>query len=134
MEKLLKALEKEKGRVRSADIFVEGKPHLIYYKLMSGQDHERALDLSKRTKTVKETDGSSTELTYFDDDLLRCHIIYFQLLNADGSRVFSNLTKIKWIKDNIAYETACYLSALMGLKSVSDIVEEQKKAIKKMNG
>jgi len=134
MDKLLKALEKEKGRVRSADVLVEGKAHKIYYKLMSGQDHERALELSKRTKNVKEVDGSTTELTYYDDDLIRSHIIYFQLLDKEGERAFSNLTEIKWIKDNIAYETACYLGALMGLKSVSDIVEEQQEILKKMNG
>ena len=101
---------------------------------MSGVDHARALELSKKTKTVKETDGSTTELTYYDDDLLRCHIIYFQLLNKEGERVFTNLNKVKWIKDNIAYETASYLATIMGLKSVSDIVEEQKEVLKKTNG
>ena len=123
MDKLLKALEKEKQNIRSADIVVNGKVHQIYYRIMSGEDHARALELSKKTKTVKETDGSTTELTYYDDDLLRAHIIYFQLLNKEGERVFTNLTKIKWIKENIAYETASYLAAIMGLKSVSDIVE-----------
>jgi hypothetical protein len=44
------------------------------------------------------------------------------------------LTKVKWIKDNITYETASYLAAVMGLKSVSDIVEEQQEILKKMNG
>jgi len=134
MDKLLKAFEKENNSVRSADIYVDGKAHKVYYRLMSGEDHERALNLSKKTKTVKETDGSTTELTYIDDDLLRSHIIYFQFLNKDGERVFNNLTKVKWIQNNIAYETACYLAALMGLKSVSDIVEEQQEALKKMNG
>ena len=105
MDKLLKALEKEKQNIRSADIVVNGKVHQIYYRIMSGEDHARALELSKKTKTVKETDGSTTELTYYDDDLLRAHIIYFQLLNKEGERVFTNLTKIKWIKENIAYET-----------------------------
>lgn len=134
MDKLLKALEKERKDIRSADIVVNGKIHQIYYRIMSGDDHARALELSKKTKTVKETDGSTTELTYYDDDLLRCHIIYFQLLNKDGERVFTNITKVKWIKDNIAYETASYLAAVMGLKSVSDIVEEQQEVLKKMNG
>ena len=101
---------------------------------MSGDDHARALELSKKTKTVKETDGSSTELSYYDDDLLRSYIIYFQMLDKDGERVFNNLTKIQWIKDNIAYETSSYLAAVMGLKSVSDIVEEQQEVLKKMNG
>jgi hypothetical protein len=101
---------------------------------MSGDDHARALELSKKTKTIKEADGSTTDLTYYDDDLLRCHIIYFQLLNKEGERVFNNLTKVKWIKDNITYETASYLAAIMGLKSVSDIVEEQQEVLKKMNG
>jgi hypothetical protein len=101
---------------------------------MSGDDHARALELSKRTKTIKEADGSSTDLTYYDDDLLRCHIIYFQLLDKDGERVFNNLTKVKWIKDNITYETSSYLAAVMGLKSVSDIIEEQQEVLKKMNG
>ena len=101
---------------------------------MSGQDHSRALELSKKTKTVQETDGSATDLTYYDDDLLRAHIIYFQLLDKDGNRVFTNLPKIKWIQENIAYETSSYLAAVMGLKSVSDIIEEQQEALKKMNG
>ena len=134
MDKLLKALEKESKDIRSADIVVDGTIHQIYYRVMSGDDHARALELSKKTKTVKETDGSTTELTYYDDDLLRCHIIYFQLLNKEGERVFTNLNKVKWIKDNIAYETASYLATIMGLKSVSDIVEEQKEVLKKTNG
>jgi len=134
MDKLLKALEKESKDIRSADMVVNGKIHQIYYRIMSGDDHARALELSKKTKNIKETDGSTTELTYYDDDLLRCHIIYFQLLKKDGSRVFTDLPKIQWIKDNITYETASYLAAVMGLKSVSDIVEEQQEALKKMNG
>ena len=134
MDKLLKALEKESKDLRSADMVVNGKVHQIYYRIMSGDDHARALELSKKTKTVKETDGSTTELTYYDDDLLRCHIIYFQLLDKDGDRVFTNLTKVKWIKDNITYETASYLASVMGLKSVSDIVEEQQETLKKMSG
>ena len=40
----------------------------------------------------------------------------------------------QWIKDTITYESSSYLSALMGLKSVSDIIEEQQEALKKMNG
>ena len=101
---------------------------------MSGDDHARALELSKRTKTVKETDGSETELSYYDDDLLRCYIIYFQLLNKDGERVFTNLTDIEWIKKNITYETSSYLAAVMGLKSVSDIITEQQEILKKTSG
>ena len=134
MDKLLKALEKESKDIRSADMVVNGKIHQIYYRIMSGDDHARALELSKKTKNIKETDGSTTELTYYDDDLLRSHIIYFQLLKKDGSRVFTDLPKIQWIKDNITYETASYLAAVMGLKSVSDIVEEQQEVLKKMNG
>jgi len=134
MDKLLKALEKESKDIRSADIVVGKKVHQVYYRIMSGDDHSRALELSKKTKNVKEVDGSTTELTYYDDDLLRSHIIYFQLLNKDGERVFNNLTKVKWIKDNITYETASYLAAVMGLKSVSEIVEEQQEILKKMNG
>lgn len=134
MNKFLKALEKESTDIRSADMVVNGEVHQIYYRVMSGDDHARALELSKKTKTVKEADGSSTELTYYDDDLLRCHIIYFQLLDKEGERVFKNLTKVQWIKDNITYETASYLAAVMGLKSVSDIVEEQQEVLKKMSG
>lgn len=134
MDKLLKALEKESTDIRSADIVVGKKVHQIYYRIMSGADHSRALELSKRTKNVQEVDGSTTELTYYDDDMLRSHIIYFQLLDKSGERVFNNLTKVKWIKDNITYETASYLAAVMGLKSVSDIVEEQQDVLKKMNG
>ncbi len=134
MNKLLKALEKESTDIRSADMVVNGEVHQIYYRVMSGDDHARALELSKKTKTIKEADGSTTDLTYYDDDLLRCHIIYFQLLNKEGERVFNNLTKVQWIKDNITYETSSYLASAMGLKSVSDIIEEQKKALKKMNG
>ena len=134
MDKLLKALEKEKQDIRSADIVLNGEIHQIYYRTMSGQDHSRALELSKKTKTVQETDGSATDLTYYDDDLLRAHIIYFQLLDKDGNRVFTNLPKIKWIQENMAYETSSYLAAVMGLKSVSDIIEEQQEALKKMNG
>jgi len=134
MDKLLKALEKESKDIRSADIVVGKNVHKIYYRIMSGDDHSRALELSKKTKNVKEVDGSTTELTYYDDDLLRSHIIYFQLLDKSGERVFNNLTKVKWIKDNITYETASYLAAVMGLKSVSDIVEEQQETLKKMNG
>jgi len=134
MNKLLKALEKERSNIRSADIVVDGKTHQIYYRVMSGDDHSRALELSKKTKTVKETDGSTTELSYYDDDDLRSYIIYFQLLDKDGKRVFTDLPKVKWIKDSIAYETASYLAAVMGLKSVSDIVEEQQEALKKMSG
>jgi len=134
MDKLLKALEKESKDIRSADMVVNGEIHQIYYRIMSGDDHARALELSKKTKTVQETDGSTTELSYYDDDLLRSHIIYFQMLDKDGERVFNNLTKVKWIKDNITYETSSYLAAVMGLKSVSDIIEEQQEVLKKMNG
>jgi len=134
MDKLLKALERESTDLRSAEFVVGGEIHKVYYRIMSGDDHARALELSKRTKTVKETDGSTTELTYYDDDLLRCHIIYFQLLNKDGERVFTNLTDIDWIKKNITYETSSYLATVMGLKSVSDIITEQQEILKKMNG
>jgi len=134
MDKLLKALEREKNNLRKAELLVDGQIHEIYFKTMSGDDHARALELSKKTKTVKETDGSETELSYYDDDLLRCHIIYFQLLNKDGERVFTNLTDIKWIKENIAYETSSYLASVMGLRSVSDIITEQQEALKKTNG
>jgi len=134
MNKLLKALEKESKEIRSADIIADKKAHKIYYRVMSGDDHSRALQLSKKTKMVKETDGSQTELSYYDDDLLRCYIIYFQLLDEDGNRVFTNLTDVDWIKDNIAYETQAYLATVMGLKSVSDIIEEQKEALKKTSG
>lgn len=134
MKKLLKALEKESKSIKTAHLFMDGGMHDIYYRTMSGDDHARAMDLSKRTKTVKETDGSTTDLTYYDDDLLRCHIIYFQLLNEKGERVFTNITKVKWIRENIAYETSAYLASVMGLKSVGAIVEEQTAAIKKMIG
>ena len=134
MDKLLKAFEKEKQDIRAADIIVNGEVHQIYYRTMSGQDHARSLELSKKTKTVKETDGSTTEMSYFDDDLLRAHIIYFQLLDKSGNRVFTNLTKVKWIQENIAFETQSYLASVMGLKSVSDIVSEQQEALKKTNG
>jgi len=134
MDKLLKALERESKDLRSADLVVDKEQHTIYYRVMSGDDHARALELSKKTKKIKEADGSETELTYYDDDLLRCHIIYFQLLDQSGERVFTNLTDIDWIKNNIAYETQSYLATVMGLKSVSDIIEEQKEVLKKMNG
>jgi len=134
MNKLLKALEKESTDIREANLVVNGDVHQVYYRVMSGDDHSRALELSKRTKTIKEADGSTTDLTYYDDDLLRCHIIYFQLLDKEGERVFNNLTKVKWIRDNITFETASYLADVMGLKSVSDIVEEQQEVLKKMNG
>lgn len=134
MDKLLKALERESKDLRSAELIVDGEIHNIYYRTMSGDDHARALELSKKTKTVKEADGSETELSYYDDDLLRCHIIYFQLLDKDGNRVFTNLTDVKWIKENIAFETSSYLAAVMGLKSVSDILTEQQEALKKTNG
>lgn len=134
MNKFLKALEKESTEIREVNLIVNGDVHQIYYRTMSGDDHSRALELSKRTKTIKEADGSTTDLTYYDDDLLRCHIIYFQLLNKEGERVFNNLTKVKWIKDNITYETASYMASVMGLKSISEIVEEQQELLKKMNG
>lgn len=134
MNTLLKALEKESTDLRTADMTLNGEVHRIYYKVMSGANHARALELSKKTKTVKETDGSTTELSYYDDDLLRAHIIYFQLLDKDGKRVFTDLTKVKWIQDNTSYETGSYLAAVMGLKSVSDIIQEQTEALKKMNG
>jgi len=134
MDKLLKALEKEAQDLRSAEFVVNGEIHKVYYRIMSGDDHARALELSKKTKTVKETDGSETELSYYDDDLLRCYIIYFQLLNKDGERVFTNLTDIDWIKKNITYETSSYLAAVMGLKSVSDIITEQQEILKKTSG
>jgi len=101
---------------------------------MSGANHSRALELSKKTKTVKEVDGSTTELSYYDDDLLRAHIIYFQMLDKEGKRVFTDLGKVKWIQENIAYETSCFLASVMGLKSVSDIVQEQEEVLKKTNG
>lgn len=131
---LLKALEKESTELRTAEMSLNGTAHKVYYKVMSGATHAKAMQLSKRTKTVKEVDGSSTELSYYDDDLLRANIIYFQLLDKDGKRVFTNLTKLKWIQENIAYETSSYLAAVMGLRSVSDIVQEQTEAIKKMSG
>ena len=134
MDKLLKALERESKDLRSADLVVDKEKHTIYYRVMSGDDHARALELSKKTKIVKEADGSQTELTYYDDDLLRCHIIYFQLLDKDGNRVFTNLTDVDWINKNIAYETQAYLATVMGLKSVSDIIEEQRQVLKKTNG
>lgn len=134
MDKLLKSLEQESKGLRYAEIVVSGEVHKIHYRLMSGANHIRALELSKKTKTVKEVDGSTTELSYYDDDLLRSHIIYFQLLDKDGKRVFTDLTKVKWIQDNVAYETASYLASAMGLKSVSDIIQEQQEVLKKMNG
>jgi hypothetical protein len=134
MDKLLKALEREATELRSAEFVVGGEIQKVYYRIMSGDDHARALELSKKTKTVKETDGSETELSYYDDDLLRCYIIYFQLLNENGERVFTNLTDIDWIKKNITYETSSYLAAVMGLKSVSDIITEQQELLKKTNG
>jgi len=134
MDKLLKALEREATELRSVEFVVSGEIQKVYYRIMSGDDHARALELSKKTKTVKETDGSTTDLTYYDDDLLRCYIIYFQLLNENGERVFTNLTDIKWIKENIAYETSSYLASVMGLRSVSDIITEQQELLKKTNG
>jgi len=134
MDKLLKALEREATELRSAEFVVSGEIQKVYYRIMSGDDHARALELSKKTKTVKETDGSTTDLTYYDDDLLRCYIIYFQLLNENGERVFTNLTDVDWIKKNITYETSSYLASVMGLKSVSDIITEQQELLKKTNG
>jgi len=134
MDKLLKALEREATELRSVEFVVSGEIQKVYYRIMSGDDHARALELSKKTKTVKETDGSTTDLTYYDDDLLRCYIIYFQLLNENGERVFTNLTDVDWIKKNITYETSSYLASVMGLKSVSDIITEQQEALKKTNG
>lgn len=134
MDKLLKAFEQESTSLRSADIGLNGEVHPIYYRLMSGANHIRALELSKKTKTIKEADGTAVEMTYYDDDLLRSHIIYFQLLDKEGKRVFTNITEVQWIKDNISFETSSYLASIMGLKSVSDIVEEQKEALKKISG
>ena len=134
MDKLLKALEREATELRSAEFVVSGEIQKVYYRIMSGDDHARALELSKKTKTVRETDGSETELTYFDDDLLRCYIIYFQLLDENGERVFTNITDVDWIKKNITYETSSYLASVMGLKSVSDIITEQQELLKKTNG
>ena len=134
MDKLLKALEREATELRSVEFVVSGEIQKVYYRIMSGDDHARALELSKKTKTVKETDGSTTDLNYYDDDLLRCYIIYFQLLNENGERVFTNLTDIDWIKKNITYETSSYLASVMGLKSVSDIITEQQELLKKTNG
>lgn len=134
MDKLLKALEREATELRSAEFVVSGEIQKVYYRIMSGDDHARALELSKKTKRVRETDGSETELTYFDDDLLRCYIIYFQLLDENGERVFTNITDVDWIKKNITYETSSYLASVMGLKSVSDIITEQQELLKKTNG
>lgn len=134
MDKLLKALEREATELRSVEFVVSGEIQKVYYRIMSGDDHARALELSKKTKTVKETDGSTTDLTYYDDDLLRCYIIYFQLLNENGERVFTNLTDVDWIKKNITYETSSYLASVMGLKSVSDIITEQQELLKKTSG
>jgi len=57
------------------------------------------------------------------------------LLDKDEKRVFSNLKQsIDDIEEKLSYETTSYLAALMGLKSIADMIEEQKEAIKKTVG
>lgn len=131
---LLKALERESTELKSADMLLNGKVHKVFYRLMSVADHSRAIELSKKTKTVKEVDGSEATLTYIDDDLVMAHIIYFQLLDKEGKRVFTDLSKVSWIQKNITYETSAYLASVMGLRAISDIVQEQVEVLKKMTG
>ena len=58
MDKLLKALEKESKDIRSADIVVGKKVHKVYYRIMSGDDHSRALELSKKTCLLYTSDAA----------------------------------------------------------------------------
>ena len=107
---------------------------------MSGDDHARALELSKKTKTVKETDGSTTDLNYYDDDLLRCYIIYFQLLNENGERVFTNLTDIDdngrpiyQAKDLVA-NLSKMADVVNGLSKLEDLVKKEQQTLSANRG
>lgn len=128
------ALFTDSQRLREADILLNGVSHTFKFRPMSGKIHRLALEMSKKKRTIKEPDGQVIESEYYDDDRLRASIIYFQLLNDKEERVFNLPKQIDEIEEKISYETQSYLATLMGLKSVADMIEDQKEAIKKIIG
>ena len=128
------ALFNDSQRLKEASIFLEGKEHIFKFKPMTGLIHRLALEQSKKVRKITEPDGTVIESEYYDDDRLRASIIYFQLLDSDGNRVFTRLDEIDEIEKSLSYETSVYLASLIGLKSLSDMIEEQREAIKKTNG
>ena len=121
-------LTADSQRLRSVQFILNGKATESYFKVMLGSDHSKIMDRSKKSRTIKQTDGSTIESEYYDDDLIRAYTIYFQMRDIDSEWVFTDFAKDpKWIQENVAYETQCVLAASMGLRSVSDMIEEAKK-------
>lgn len=121
---ILKDLHADSQKLRSVDMVANGNVHKIYYKLLTGQDLDGIRTLAKRIKTVE-----GKEIEYVDEDLLRVHVIIRQALNEAGEHLFTIIDEDNIKK--IPYENQCYLASVMGLKSLSDMVEEATEALKK---
>lgn len=128
------ALFNDSQKIKEAVITLDGINHTFKFRPMTGKIHRLALELSKKKRTINEPDGSVIENEYYDDDRLRAAIIYFQLLDKDEKRVFNLPKQVDEIEEKLSYETTSYLASIMGLKSISDMIEEQKEAIKKTQG
>jgi hypothetical protein len=115
-------------RLREAPFILNGEQRTVYYRLMTGATHAKVLGLAKKSRTIIQPDGSKLESEYYDDDLIRAYTIFFQMMDEDGNRVFTDMAKDpKIIQDKVPYETSSMLAASMGLRSISDMIEELKK-------
>ena len=120
-------LIEDADRLREAPFLLNGEQKVVYYKLMTGATHSKVMELSKKSKTVVE-EGQRYEVKYHDDDLIRAYTIFFQMMDKDGERVFTDIAKDpKIIQEKVPYETSSMLAASMGLRSISDMIEELKK-------
>ena len=121
---ILKDLHEDSQKLRCVDMVANKKAHKIYYKLLTGQDLEEIRVLAKRSRVVE---GKLIE--YVDEDTLRVHVIIRQARDIEGKQLFTILDEgdIKMIP----YENQCYLASVMGLKSLSDMMEEATEALKK---
>ena len=124
MDSLLDDLIADAAKLRSVDFIINGKMNTVYYKLLTGKTYDTIKTLSKKKKLVE-----GVEIEYVDEDVLRVQTIMRQTLNKDGTPVFTIGDDTKLAK--IAYDTQCYLASVMGLKSISDIIEDTKEALKK---
>lgn len=123
---ILKDLHADSQKLRCVDMVANGNIHKIYYRLLTGQDLDGIRILSKRFKLVE-----GKEIEYVDEDLLRVHVIIKQSLNEEGKPIFTIIDEDNIKK--IPYENQCYLASVMGLKSLSDMMEEAGEALKKMS-
>lgn len=125
MTSLLDDLIAEADKLRSVDFTVSGEMRTIHYKLLTGKTYSTIRTLSKKSKI---TEG--VEVEYIDEDALRVNTIITQSLDDKGVRIFGvgDFDRVS----KIPYHNQCYLAAVMGLKSLSDIMQEATESLKKM--